>query len=119
MKSGLLATAFALLLVGCVTRPTLPLPTLASYNGGCRDVGLDATLAGSRTDPRVAWLLGPGGSRHEIIWPPGFTARFDPNLAVLDADGVVVYRAGDRIEGGCVAGTADDPGLLLITPPAS
>jgi hypothetical protein len=119
MKNGMLATALALLVAACVTRPTLPLPTLASYNGGCRGVGLEATLAGSRTDPRVAWLLGAGGSRQEIIWPPGFTARFDPNLAVLDADGEVVYRAGDRIEGGCVAGTPDDPGLLLITPPGS
>lgn len=118
MKNGLLAACMTILLAACITAPT-PLPTLASYNGGCRGVGLDATLAGSRTDPHVAWLVGASGRRQEIIWPPGFRALFDPNLAVLDADGEVVYRAGDRIEGGCVAGTPDDPGLLLITPPAS
>lgn len=110
--------AVVALLTACSVTPSPTLPTLTSYNGGCRGVGLDGTLAGSPTDPRVTWLAMSGGGRHEIIWPPGFTARFDPDLAVLDASGKVVYRAGDKIDGGCVASPNDDPAsLLLIVPP--
>jgi hypothetical protein len=67
----------------------------------------------------VTWLVDVStGGRGEIVWPPGFTARFDPDLAVLDASGKVVYRAGDHIDGGCVAGPNDNPAsLLVIRPP--
>jgi hypothetical protein len=111
MKLRLLGVV--VLLAACSTTPSPSLPTLATYSGGCRGVGLDATLAGSSTDPRVTWLVGSEGGRGEIIWPPGFTARFDPDLAVLDASGKVVYRAGDKIDGGCVVGP-NPGGLLLI-----
>jgi hypothetical protein len=60
-------------------------------------------------------MVDPTGGRHEIVWPYGFTARFDPDLAVLDASGKVVFRAGDPIDGGCVIGGAGSP--LLILPP--
>ena len=96
---GLLA---AFLIAGCNTG-RLALPTLSSDGGGCRGVGVTAVLAGDATDPRVAWLVGPAGGRQDIIWPPGFTARFAPRLEILDGAGAVVLRAGDKIEGGCVA----------------
>ena len=107
-------------LVSCSLAPTpspLALPTLNSDNGACRGIGLgDATLAGSPTDERVAWLETPGG-RREIVWPPGFTARFTPELEVLDSAASIVFRAGDRISGGCTAGPADNPAELLVIRP--
>lgn len=116
MRHLLHAGAITLLLAGCVTAPTIALPTLSSFNGGCRDVGVDATLAGDPNDRRVTWLVVEGG-RRDIVWPPGFRAQFDPKLEVLDASGKVVYRAGDKIDGGCTAGPADNPASLLLIPP--
>jgi hypothetical protein len=105
-----------LLLAACTT--TRPLPTLSSYNGACRGIGLlDATLVGDAGDPRVAWLEMRGDGRHEIVWPPGFSARFTPDLEVLDASGKVAFRAGDKISGGCTAGPNDDPGSVLLIRP--
>lgn len=103
---------------GCASK-TVPLPTLESDNGGCRDVGLDATLAGDAHDPRVAWLL-IQGKRADIIWPPGFSARFTPELEVLDHTGKVVFRSGDRISGACVVGPSEAiPVRFLIRPAGS
>jgi hypothetical protein len=115
MKHRLLVGTVVLLLAACGATPTPSLPTVAEVGQACAGVGNDGTLAGSPTDPRVAWLVGSQGGRKEIVWPPGFTARFDPDLAVLDASGKVVYRAGDRPGGGCVIGSSDSP--LLILPP--
>ncbi len=93
MKRGLLVATVVVLLAACGATPTPSpaLPTLASDVSICAGVGTGATLAGSPTDPRVAWLVDPTGGRREIVWPPGFTARFDPDLAVLDASGKVVW----------------------------
>ena len=115
MKRLLLVGAIALLLAACGATPTPSLPTVAELPQACAGIGNDGMLAGSPTDPRVTWLAGPQGERGEIVWPPGFTARFDPDLAVLDASGNVVYRAGDRPGGGCRIGSSDSP--LLILPP--
>ena len=112
MKPMMRAVVFAiatLLVAGCASR--LPLPTMATDSQACRGVGLDAVLTGDRSDPRVAWLVGPDGTgRQDLIWPPGFSARFSPNLEVLDATGAVVLRAGDHVDGGCVA----SPDLKLL-----
>jgi hypothetical protein len=76
-------------------------------------VGLDSTtIDGSPTDPRVAWLASPGYPDRSVVFPTGFVARFTPKLEVLNANGVVVYRAGDRIAGACV----EDDGLLIGWP---
>jgi hypothetical protein len=102
-------------LAGCAT--TRPLPTVATDNGGCRGVGLDAHIAGNASDPRLVWLVGAQGRRIDVIWPPGFTAVFSPKVEVLDAGGGVVYRQGDPVDGGCVTGPNAD-GPLLIHPPS-
>ncbi len=117
MKRVLLVGTIAILLAACGATPTPTLPTLPmrAEDTPCAGVGNDGTLVGSPTDPRVAWLAEPQGGRVEIVWPQGFTARFDPDLAVLDASGKVVYRAGDRPGGGCVIGDPGSP--LLILPP--
>ena len=114
MKCLLFVGAIALLLAACGAMPTPSLPTFSQENPPCAGVGTDATLTGSPTDPRLAWMVDPQGGRHEIVWPQGFTARFDPELAVLDASGTVVYRAGDKIDGGCVTGSGNT--LLILLP---
>ena len=119
----------AALLVACSSSPT-PEPVPTSFvvvvptipgAGGCRGVGLTgASLAGDKNDPHVTWLDTPVG-RHEIVWPPGYTARFyrlDSPFEILDANGRVVYRRGDWISGGCVAGPSNDPASILLIDPA-
>jgi hypothetical protein len=119
----LLVVGVAALVATCEASPTpslseaVALPTLASDSGGCRGIGLAATLAGDPADPRVTWLIDDGGRRRELIWPPGYTARFAPKLQVIDASGTVVFVAGEPIDGGCTAGDADDPGKLLLLRP--
>lgn len=88
------------------TRPP-PLP-----NEACGGVGVEAVLHGSPADPRVTWVehFPDGGDRKEVDWPAGFTARFSPQLEVLDETGRVLMREGDFVEGTCGGGgTASSP----------
>jgi hypothetical protein len=96
----------------------MSLPTVPVVPRVCQSVGGGgAKLKGDPNDARVAWVEG-SGNRGEIVWPPGFTARFAPDLEVLDASGKVVYREGDEITEGCAVGPPDDPpSLILILPP--
>jgi hypothetical protein len=104
-------------------RSTLPdglfaLPTTNWLAGGlCADIGLDAVLHGSPTDPNVAWLVANvmDGVRMDVIWPAGYRARFNPNLEVLDENGNVVLREGDAVSGACVS--YSDTGHLYMEPP--
>ena len=100
-----------LIAAGCAIHR--PLPTIATDNGGCRGVGLEAHITGNPSDPRLVWLVGLQGDRTDVIWPPGYTARFTPRVEVLDQEGAVVYRDGDAVSGGCVTGP-DAQGPLLI-----
>ena len=93
---------------------SLDLPHVEILGDACAGVGLDAArLTGDPNDPRVAWLATPGGGRQDVVFPPGYQARFVPALEVLDASGAVVARDGDVVDGGCVTG-ADGGGPLLI-----
>jgi hypothetical protein len=114
MRGALHVAGAALFLAACGATTTPSLPTLSEDTQICAGVGTEAILVGSPTDARLAWIVDFRGGRHEIVWPRGFTARFDPDLEVLDASGKVVYRAGDKIDGGCVTGSED---TLLILPP--
>jgi hypothetical protein len=75
----------------------------------CAGVGMAAILKGDPADPRVAWLehFPSGPPRIEIIWPAGFTARFAPDLEILDPMGHVAIRGGDFVDGACVTGEQD------------
>jgi hypothetical protein len=81
----------------------------------CAGVGLDAVLHGDPADPKVAWLINRlgdlPGKRLEVAWPPGFRARFAPELEVLDGTGRVRLREGDHIDGTC--GTGADGAVIL------
>ena len=111
---AILILAVCLNACGSSTTPTPSsspkLPTVASADNACAGIGLmNTTLAGDPSDPRLAWLVQPGGKRLDVVWPPGFTARFVPTLEILDAAGDVVFRAGDPVDGGCTG----DPYLLI------
>lgn len=60
-----------------------------------------ARLAGAADDPHLSWLDEADGSRHEVAWPAGYVATFEPLLAVKRPDGTIVGRAGDAVGGGC------------------
>lgn len=112
-----LVAAAVLLMGGCAgdAPPGPQLPTLDHAEWICFGVGLDqVNLAGDPTDPRLAWLVEAGGNRLEAVWEPGYTARFNPDLEVLDETGRVVYRAGDVIDDYCATAGSD---LVLVYPP--
>ena len=85
----------------------------------CPAFGLVDPVAGNlegdpagRPDP--VWLQGPGGRHLSVIWPGGFTVRFEPTVTLIDDHGKVVARVGDKVTLGQVrpdshAGTFADP----------
>jgi len=96
--------------------PTRPLPAVNAFNGNCRGVGFDGHIKGDPTDDRLAWLVSDlDGARVEIVWPPGYAARFTPRLEVIDEEGDVVFRDGDGVNGACTTG-AEAEGPLLMLP---
>jgi len=83
--------------------PNPALPASFWWRGGCSmGVGRDAILHGSLADPQVTWATDNGtGVRVALLWPLGYKARFDPDLQLADASGVVVGHEGDLIIGSC------------------
>ena len=77
----------------------------------------DFRLHGAANDPRLTWMIAPDGRRMELAWPAGFSARFTPNLEVLDDHGQRVAVEGSLVTGGC---PTDDAGVTLpdFTTPA-
>lgn len=81
------------------------------------------TLEGNASDTREpVWLKTADGRRLSVVWPQGFTVRFEPDAVLYNDQGKVVARAGQRTELSQTraeehAGTFDDPyiasGLLL------
>jgi|GEM_PF-4250492 len=55
-------------------------------------LGGDAQLEGG-----CAWVETDDGTRHEVLYPEGYTVEFDP-LRLLGPDGEVIAQEGDRIE---------------------
>lgn len=101
---------------GEFTLPTLPVPSLPPGAArACAGIGLvDAVLRGGANDPKTVWLVSGGSKRFELVWPPGYRARFNPTLEVLDPVGNVVARDGEQVNGACV--TADQ-NVLSMEPP--
>jgi hypothetical protein len=78
-------------------------PEEASPPAPCADVRtVGGTLQGAPGDSHHAWLEVPGSGRIELVWPAGYRARFMPTLVIVAADGRIVARAGDPVEGLCV-----------------
>ena len=69
----------------------------------CAGVGFEGEyrLHGSPTDQRLVWMTFPDGNRREVAWPLGYSARFTPDLELLDETGKVAGREGTLVTGGC------------------
>ena len=121
-RHGSLALAgIAVALAACnAARPPAPrnaagnflLPSVESGDA-CAGIGTDAVLVGDGNDPQVAWLVTASGQRMDVVFPEGLTARFTPELEVLDPSGVVVARALDHVGGYCTRGTGRPPLVLF------
>jgi len=78
---------------------------------------VSGVLAGSSGDPlEPIWLRAPDGARISIVWPAGFTVRFQPKAILYDAHGRAVAAAGDsvtlpQVAVGSRRGTYDHPYL--------
>jgi len=106
-----------LILAGCAALSATPIPTLPRALGpgeawlpiidsgdghvlcaGGGTIG-DFRLHGSATDPRIVWMTEPDGRERTLVWLPGTSARFVPDLEVLDPHGTVIAREGSLITG--------------------
>ena len=75
---------------------------------------LVGTLTGRPGAREPVWLSLSDGTGVSVVWPHGFTVRFEPGAALYNDRGERVARDGDRVELGQVsrdthAGTYDDP----------
>ena len=52
-----------------------------------------------------------GGSRKELVWSTGTSARFEPELEVIGPDRKVIAGEGSLVTGGCPVG---DPNVLYV-----
>jgi hypothetical protein len=79
----------------------------ASGEYGCAGVGFDPVVFhGSQVGAdTLVWVDDPNQRQVALVWPHGFSVRFDPQLQLLDGDGSIVARDGDTIE----LGGAFDP----------
>ena len=120
--SRILMGVVAALVLGCAGTGTRTsrgpdgLLTWASDTAACQEARDPdppiGTLQGTSGDPDRVWVAAPDGRRLSIVWPAGFTIRFEPD-AVLYAKGVAVAHAGDPIaingEAPAQGATPDDP----------
>ena len=72
------------------------------------------TFAGAAGRREPAWLIDKDGRELSIIWPGGFSVRFEPMAALYNESGSVVVRERQAVELGQVAsdsasGEYDDP----------
>lgn len=62
----------------------------------------DVRVHGSPDDPALTWIVfANDGHRENLLWPPGYRARFTPMLEVLDPFGRVYSREGDSAHDHC------------------
>ena len=106
------AAIVAMLLAGCSAKAPLPSGAIAvptdenlvppAVSGTlCTAAGvippLTGTFRGAPTDPAwPVWLVSDDGRTVYLLWPRGFSVRFDPAATLLDENGVVVIHDGSR-----------------------
>ncbi len=80
--------------------------------GGCGSVAFsDFRLGGDPDGSPPVWVADvAGGPKLLIRWPPGFSARFEPQLVIYDAHSHPVARAGDILRD--ASGHPDSNGRL-------
>lgn len=85
----------------------------------CDAIGVDnpviGRLEGDPEDPQEpVWLMREDGTRLSVVWPAGFSVRFEPDATLYNELGRVVARAGDAVTLNQVSiaeatGTFEDP----------
>ena len=117
--------AAIVLVVGCTSRAPLPSGAIAVRtddglmnassqtprilcSGGATvpppPVGI---LAGDASDVAwPVWVLAADGRRTYVIWPRGFSVRFDPRATLLDETGNPILYEGNPISMGAFADTS-------------
>jgi hypothetical protein len=90
--------------VGFVILDTMPGTGLGPppRGGGCGSVAfLDLRLRGDPDRVPAVWVEAVhDGTPLRVVWPPGFRARFEPDLVLYDARGRLVAREGDILTNG-------------------
>jgi hypothetical protein len=90
-------------------RPVIAVPT-SSWRPGdfAHEALMTGTLAGGRvgSGEYCVWVTRESGEAIPVVWPAGFRARLDP-LELLNAEGAVVARAGDKLSVGGGAGPVE------------
>jgi hypothetical protein len=86
--------------------------------------GVEGTLQGQAGLHDPVWLETDDGRHLSVVWPEGFTVRFEPDAVLYNDMGYAMARAGDLTElaqvfPGDAKGTFDDPyiasGILFGT----
>jgi hypothetical protein len=72
------------------------------------------TLGGGQGEREPVWLEAVDGRRLSVVWPGGFSVRFEPGATLYDERGRAVARDGDSVELGQInletaTGTYEDP----------
>jgi hypothetical protein len=127
--------ALALLLAACGNPAAYPLPTRDPALTACGGVGMVSLVLHGSLSSGVArtWTADWHGSESTVYWPPGYVARFDPGLVVLDRSGAVRAREGDDLlstgpthelfacptEGGSIVWIWDEPATSPSSSPAN
>jgi len=92
-----------------------PFPANADCDAMAIDNPVIGQLAGDPGDPREpVWLERADGTRLSVVWPAGFSVRFEPDATLYDEQGRAVSRAGDtvtlwQVPVTAASGSFDDP----------
>jgi len=122
-SAGLLAVVLTLTSACGAERPapsTVELPGPTSEPTECAGIGGGLMiLRGDPNDAHVTWETDLDGSRRQdVVWPPGYRARFAPALEVYDPTGRLIARDGDRVPGGgCAVGPREDRSKVVLVQP--
>lgn len=82
----------------------MALRTFPTWEGAdCDAMAIDdpviGRLEGDPEDPQEpVWLSRADGTRLSIVWPAGFSVRFEPEATLYDEQGSVVARAGESVK---------------------
>jgi hypothetical protein len=89
----------ALILAACASPVTYPLPSRDPAINACAGVNTPSLVLHGSLSSGVArvWASDVAGRESAVYWPPGYAARFDPGLVVLDAGGAARTGEGDDL----------------------
>jgi hypothetical protein len=85
---------------GSPSAATVVVPTFKPIpSGECPTAQMAAVrLRGDRAADPPVWVEDAQGKKMSVLWPNGFSARFDPDLSLIGADGRVIARSGDLLD---------------------